>query len=176
MRYIAGCVAAGVLVVAAAGTSLYGQAQGAQRGSGQAATAAPGSDPFNGTWTISRERSKQFTGDVLEPPGFEVITIKVGSDNIQHYTVTIQNPGQQARTSLTYDAKYNDGQWHPMGDGQVTMVKVDDMTQYRITRDAKGQSTGVMMRRMADDRKSYASTHMDTQGRLTYVRVFERQK
>ena len=161
MKYLLGCVAVGLTVCA---TVAYSQ-------SGQGGA----TDPFNGTWKINPEKSKQFTGQVLQPPSYEIITIKIGSDNVQHYSVTIQMPGSSERTTTTYDAKYNDGQWHAFGKDQVMIVKTDARTQYRISRNAAGQSTGVMMRRMAEDGKSYFATHMDTEGRLSYLRWFDRQ-
>jgi hypothetical protein len=59
---------------------------------------------------------------------------------------------------------------------QVMMVRTDPRTEYRFMKNAQtGQSTGVLMRRMAEDGKSYTSTMMTLDGQISLVRVFERQ-
>jgi hypothetical protein len=134
-------------------------------------------DPFSGSWKINRAKSKQQVG---APPLSEDITIRV-EDGVEHYTVDVKNPdGTGSKNG--YDAKYNDGQWHPYVNrttgettSQVMMVKVDPRTEYRFMKNKDGKSTGVLMRKMADDERSYASIMMTTAGEISLVRVFERQ-
>ena len=42
-------------------------------------------------------------------------------------------------------------------------------------KNAAGESSGVLMRRMAEDGRSYTSTMMTLVGEISLVRVFERQ-
>jgi hypothetical protein len=79
------------------------------------------------------------------------------------------------------DAKFNDGKWYPytnvttgQSTTQVMMIRVDPRTEYRFMKNAAGQSTGVLMRRMAEDGKSYTSTMMTLDGEISLVRFFER--
>jgi hypothetical protein len=58
---------------------------------------------------------------------------------------------------------------------QVMMIRVDPRTEYRFMKNAAGESTGVLMRRMAEDGKSYTSTMMTVAGEISLVRYFERQ-
>jgi hypothetical protein len=135
-------------------------------------------DPFNGTWKMNRAKSRQSRG---EPPTFETVTIRV-EDGIQHTAVEFQNVGSSAPSKYRYDVKYNDGQWHAQDgpsvaqpNGVAMIVKVDDRTHYRITRDATGKATGVMMRRLAADGKTYVTTIMSPEGEVTLVKFFEKQ-
>lgn len=173
MKFALGCVAIGLVVVAAAGPSLSGQ----QGRTSHTTAAAGGNDPFNGTWKINRAKSKQLKG---EPPLQEDITLRI-ENGIQHSTTELRQVGGATRFKI--DAKYNDGQWYPrvdmetgkpLGD-EVLLIKVDDLTHYRVGRDKDGKATGVMMRRLAEDRKSYSSTILNINHEVTLVRVFERQ-
>jgi hypothetical protein len=135
-------------------------------------------DPFTGTWKMNRAKSTQKTG---EPPIFETVNIRV-ENGVHHAVVDYQFVGAPKPSRYSYDIKYNDGEWHtqvgPNTDrpnGTSMMVKVDDRTHYRFTRNAAGQSTGVMMRRLSADGKTYVSTIMSPDGEVTLSKMFEKQ-
>lgn len=140
-------------------------------GSGQTRTP----DLFEGTWVINRTLSKQFEPPG-EPPAHEVITIKVDLDGVQHYTVDMNG------TFSGYDVKYNDGQWHPymnrktkQQSNKVMLIKADERTHFRIFQGPDGTTGGVMMRRMDAGGTRYTATFLNTDGKLNYVRVFDKQ-
>ena len=154
------------------------QSQGSTCEKARAGATSAGTDPFNGSWKINRAKSRQLTG---EPPLVEDITIRV-ENGVQHYTVDVKNvDGTMNKNG--YEAKFNDGAWHPYKNrttgeatSQVMMVKVDPRTEYRFMKNREGRSTGVLMRKMADDEKSYTSYMMNTAGEISLARVFERVK
>jgi hypothetical protein len=167
-------MAAMVVSVLAAGQTSWQKGNG-----GRNSRVTSASDPFNGTWKINRAQSSQRTG---EPPDVEDVSIRV-ENSIQHYTNDTINAGGTTPVRTVYDIKYNDGEWHPQlnrATGQKTnvelmLVKVDERTQYRISRDKDGRPTGVMMRRMADGGRSFTSVLMNTNGEIALVRVFDKQ-
>lgn len=117
-----------------------------------------------------------------EPLVSEVITIKV-ENGIQHYDAAVQSKADSMVSMSKYAAQFNDGRWYPrmntetgqaLGD-EVLLVKVDELTHYRIGRDKNGKASSLMMRRMAEDRKSYTATILNTNSEVQLVRVFERQ-
>ena len=65
-------------------------------GSSQSGEQSP--DPFNGTWTLNIEKTKELGGS---SPVHEVISFKIGDDGVQHYQVEIQSnedaPARSAR-------------------------------------------------------------------------------
>jgi hypothetical protein len=136
------------------------------------------SDRFIGTWKLNTQKTQQFIGS---KPVEETLVIKP-VDAGQDYSMDIRNP-DGTWTKTRYKVKYNDGVWHESIDGNtgkpsgghVMIVKVDDRTQYRITRNARGEATGVMMRRMDATDNSYTAYNMNVEGKLVYARVFERQ-
>lgn len=155
------CIASAIALVLAIGPS----------GSAQTRSA----DLFEGTWAINRTLSKQFEPPG-EPPAHEVITIKVDADGTQHYTVDMNG------TFSGYDVKYNDGQWHPYVNrktkeqtNKVMLIKADERTHLRIFQGPDGKTGGVMMRRMDESGNRYTSTFLNIDGKLNYVRVFDRQ-
>jgi hypothetical protein len=134
-------------------------------------------DPFIGTWKINLDKTKQFTG---EKPSYEVITIDV-KDGVQDYKVEIAE-GSGPRRKMGYTSRYNEIKWVPYmnytastKNMDIMTIKVDDRTHYRVIRRNDGTAGGIMMRRMAEDGKSYSSTDLDVDGKTNYVRVFERQ-
>src|SRR5579862_329479 len=140
-------LAVGIVFGLAVVTTAY--SQGGSVDEKHRAGSSAGVDPFNGTWKMNRAKSRQTKG---EPPTYETVTIRV-EDGVQHTMVDFQNVGSSTPSKYRYDVKYNDGQWHgqdgPSVDrpnGVAMIVKVDDRTHYRITRDATGKATGVMMR------------------------------
>jgi hypothetical protein len=134
-------------------------------------------DPFHGTWKINLEKTQQFTG---EKPKYEVITLTI-KDGVQDYKVDYEI-GNNPRSKMGYTTRYNEIKWVPYMNyttGQKNMdvmtIKVDDRTHYRVIRRNDGTAGGIMMRRMAEDGKSYAAIDLDVNGKTNYVRVFERQ-
>ena len=128
----------------------------------------PARDPFNGTWSLNVEKTKQLSGG--PSPVYEVITFAIGDDNVQHYQVEIQTRADGPRTKGWYDSKYNDLTFVPYqgetGKGtELITVKVDERTHYRIARTVDGKARYVMMRRLSDDGKSYIVTGLDTDGK-----------
>jgi hypothetical protein len=151
------------LLVAAVATAVYTQTSPA--------------DPFNGTWKINLEKTQQFTG---EKPKYEVTTLTIKGD-VQDYKVDYEI-GNNPRSKMGYTSRYNEIKWVPYmnyttgtKNMDVMTIKVDDRTHYRVIRRNDGTSGGIMMRRMAEDGKSYASIDLDVNGKTNYIRVFERQ-
>ena len=164
-----------VMSLVTAGVSAQERRASAER---EGASLAAAADPFNGSWKINRAKSRQTTG---EPPLIENITIRI-ENGVEHYTVEVQNVGAAMPTRNRYEAKYNDGKWYPYvnqatgeASSDVMMIKPEPRTEYRFMKTKDGRTTGVLMRRMADDGKSYTSTMMNLEGEVTLVRVFERQ-
>lgn len=131
-------------------------------------------DPMTGTWKINPARS---SGSV---PQSETLWIEV-ADGVHNYKSDIVNADGSVRKSENH-VKYNDGTWHPFADqatgqarSEIMMIKVDDRTWLRVGRSLDGKAGGVMMRRIAEDGKSYAATMLSTDGKIVYVRVFEKQ-
>ena len=131
-------------------------------------------DPMTGTWKINPARS---SGSV---PTSETLWIDV-TDGMHNYKSDIVNANGSVRKSENH-VKYNDGKFHPFIDqttgkagSEIMMIKVDDRTWLRVGRSLDGKAGGVMMRRIADDGTSYAATMLNTDGKVVYVRVFEKQ-
>jgi hypothetical protein len=178
MKRLALVVAAGAMLSAAIYSRPMVQAQSAEAAKAPPAAAgqAAAEDLFNGSWKINRSKSRVARG---ESPLKEDITIKV-EDGIEHYKVDVTTADGVSNKNQV-DAKFNDGKWYPYTNvttgkstSQVMMIRVDPRTESRFMKNAAGQSTGVLMRRMAEDGKSYTSTMMTLDGEISLVRYFER--
>ena len=142
MRRTLGCLA---IALAAAATGASAQ-QGAQ-----------GADPFNGTWRLNIEKTKELSGGTS--PVHEIITFRIGDDGVQHYQVEIQGSEDEPLRRGWYDSKYNEAKFVPYNGTvypedagmEVMTVKVDERTHYRIARTRKGEARYVMMRRLAEE-------------------------
>ena len=59
--------------------------------------------------------------------------------------------------------------------GVVRLVWVDEMTHYRVSRSPQdGRAQSIMLRRMAEDGRSYLATVLDVQGIVYRIRKFVR--
>ncbi len=56
----------------------------------------------------------------------------------------------------------------------VMTIKVDDRTHFRMVGKLDGTSGGVMMRRMAEDGKSYVSAGVSEKGDVQYKRTYKK--
>jgi hypothetical protein len=138
-------------------------------------------DPFNGTWRLNVEKTKQLSGGAS--PVHEVIAFDIGDDGVQHYKVEIQSSKDSPMRHGRYASKYNDGKFVPYEGTvseppgtEVTTIKVDDRTHYRIARTRNGEARYVMMRRLAEDGQSYISVGLTTDGKPGLHRWMERVK
>ena len=145
-------------------------------GSSQSGAQSP--DPFNGTWTLNIEKTKELGGS---SPVHEVISFKIGDDGVQHYQVEIQSSEDAPMRKGWYDSKYNDDTFVPYNGTvygepgmEVMTVKVDDRTHYRIARTRDGEARYVMMRRLSDDGMSYISAGIMTDGKPGLYRWMDR--
>ena len=136
-------------------------------------------DPFEGTWVLNPALSWQFRG---EQNKYEVIRISV-EDGVQTYRVRSMGARSTVDSHSGYSVKYNGDTWvhyenyipGNVRDAELLTVKVDDHTHYRIARTrSTGKAAYVLMRRMAEDEQSYASTLLNVDGEITLIRVFER--
>jgi hypothetical protein len=136
-------------------------------------------DPFEGTWVLNPALSWQFRG---EQNKYEIISITV-EDGVQTYRVRSMGARSTVDSHSGYSVKYNDDTWvHYENfipgnhrDAELLTVKVDDRTHYRIARTrSTGEADYILMRRMAEDGQSYASTLLNVEGEITLIRVFER--
>lgn len=149
------------------------------------------SDPFDGRWRISAERSQHHG---VAAPTHEVITFAIEGD-LERYEVEYQVPGSP-RMRMGYTTTYNDGKWAPyvlldadgdvsnvpgigslkVGDplGEVMSLKVDERTRYRVARTLGGDAQYILQRRLAEDGRSYDSTMLSVDGTIPLVRVFEK--
>jgi hypothetical protein len=141
--------------------------------------AAASTDPFNGTWTLNIEKTKELSGG--SSPVHEVITFNIGEDGVQHYQVEIQTDADGPRLRGWYDSKYNEDRFVPYHGEiysdpgmEVMTVKVDDRTHYRIARTVDGEARYIMMRRLSDDGKSYISAGIMTDGQPGLYRWMDR--
>lgn len=140
--------------------------------------AATPRDPFNGTWRLNVEKTRQMSGG--DSPASEVTTFRIGPDDVQHCRVESQSQPNGTVTTSEYAMKYNDVTWVPYtnaGTGKPTFVmtiKVDERTHYRIARDVNGNALNVLMRRLSDDHKSYQAYGMTAEGKVTVWRYFDR--
>ncbi len=136
-------------------------------------------DPFEGTWALNPALSWQFRG---EQNKYEVIRISV-EDGVQTYRVRSMGARSTVDSHSGYSVKYNGDTWvhyqnyipGNVRDAELLTVKVDDHTHYRIARTrSTGKAAYILMRRMAEDEQSYASTLLNVDGEITLIRVFER--
>ena len=139
----------------------------------------PARDPFNGTWRLTVEKTKQMSGG--ESPRFEITTFTIGPDDVQHYQVQLQPDPTGPIVTSGYASKYNEMKWVPYtnpatgrGALQVMTIKVDERTHYRLAKDASGKAQYVLMRRMSEDLKSYQVFSLQTDGRVQSWRHFDR--
>ena len=137
-------------------------------------------DPFNGTWHLNIEKTKELSGG--ESPIHEIITFRIGADGVQHYEVEIQSEGGPLRKGW-YSSKYNDPTFVPYNGtvsenppgAEVMTIKVDERTHYRIARTREGgRARYVMMRRLAEDGQSYISAGLTIDGKPGLYRWMER--
>jgi len=129
-------------------------------------------DPFEGKWEIDKERSTTY-------PRIENIIIKVTGD-VQDYKNDIANEAGPTRHQ-GYENRFNEMLWVPyMRDNvgrpfqYLLTVKVDDRTHYRFVRNLDGSFGGIMQRTLAPDGKSYMSTGIDLEGKITFKRAFKK--
>tara|TARA_B100001123_G_scaffold401666_1_gene488598 strand:+ start:10029 stop:10532 length:504 start_codon:yes stop_codon:yes gene_type:complete len=138
-------------------------------------------DPFNGTWTLNVEKTKELSGGTS--PVHEIITFNIADDDIQHYRVEIQSSDDAPLRKGFYDSKYNEDKFVPYngtvypadGGMEVMTVKADDRTHYRIARTEEGEARYVMMRRLSEDGKSYISAGLTIDGQPGLYRWMERK-
>lgn len=143
-------------------------------------------DPFNGSWRLSPEKSAaawqsqpQPKRPVPEPQSVGVITMTVTSGTVDYRVEHGQGTAPPKRA--TYTAAYNAATWQPVQgapDGAyaaVTLVKINDRQHSWVTRTRDGQFAGVVLRKMAQDSRSFTSIGIGTDGYVRYVRVFEKQ-
>lgn len=144
------------------------------------------SDPFNGSWRLSPEKSAaawqsqpQPKRPAPEPQSVGVITMKVAGGTVEYRVEHGQGTAPSERA--TYAATYNDATWQPVQgapDGAyatVTLVRINDRQHYWVTRSQDGQFAGVVLRKMAADSRSFTSIGIGTDGYVHYVRVYEKQ-
>ena len=138
-------------------------------------------DPFNGTWHLNIEKTKELSGG--ESPVHEIITFRIGGDGVQHYEVEIQSSDDAPLRKGSYSSKYNDPTFVPYNGtvseyppgAEVMTIKVDERTHYRIARTrVGGNARYVMMRRLAEDGQSYISAGLTIDGRPGLYRWMER--
>lgn len=137
-------------------------------------------DPFNGTWELNIEKTKELSGGTS--PIHEIISFEIGDDGVQHYRVEIQSSEDEPLRKGWYDSKYNEAKFvpyngtvYPEGAGaEVMTVKVDERTHYRIARTREGEALYVMMRRLSEDGQSYISAGLRTDGSPGLYRWMER--
>ncbi len=137
-------------------------------------------DPFNGTWQINVEKSKELAAGRAPVPVYEVITFDI-TDNVQTYRVEVQSRDDTPRRNLGYESAWNDGKYVPYTNytsgeiiGYVTNVKVDDRTHYRIATGVNGEARYVMMRRLTEDGLAYIATGLSVDGELGQFRWMDR--
>lgn len=158
----------GVVVLAAAAAA------------GSAQQARPGADPFNGTWRLNVEKTKELSGGTS--PVHEIITFEIGDDGVQHYRVEIRSSEDAPLRRGWYDSKYDEARFAPYegtvyppdAGMEVMTVKVDDRTHYRIARTREGEARYVMMRRLSDDGRSYISAGLRIDGTPGLYRWMDR--
>ena len=139
-----------------------------------------GSDPFNGTWRLNIEKTKELSGGTS--PVHEIITFRIGDDGVQHYQVEIRSSADEPLRQGWYDSKYNEAKFVPYNGTiypedagmEVMTVKVDERTHYRIARTRTGEARYVMMRRLAEDGQSYISAGLRIDGSPGLYRWMER--
>ena len=157
MKRVLGCIAAGLLVVATGVSS-----QGTQP------------DPFNGTWKLSAQKSKAMTGAL---PSAEIITTKI-TNGVMDCTLE-STRGSEPPRKATYTARYNDPKWADArnfdGFSQLRLVKINDRLHYWLMRRSDGQAAGLVMRRMADDGKSFTTVSLGLDGNVQDTRVYEKK-
>ena len=146
-------------------------------GSSQSGKQSP--DPFNGTWTLNIEKTKELSGG--SSPVHKVISFKIDDDGVQHYQVEIQSSedapcGKGGTTRSTTEDTFVPYNGTVYGDPgmEVMTVKVDDRTHYRIARTREGEARYVMMRRLSDDGTSYISAGITTDGKPGLYRWMDR--
>ena len=138
-------------------------------------------DPFNGTWTLNVEKTKELSGGTS--PVHEIINFSISDDDVQHYRVEIQSTDDAPLRKGFYDSKYNEDKFVPYNGTvysadagmEVMTVKADERTHYRIARTQEGEARYVMMRRLSEDGKSYISAGLRTDGQPGLYRWMERQ-
>ena len=148
MRRMLGCL---VVLLAAAATVGSSQ-QGGQK-----------ADPFNGTWEVNIEKTKE-AGRAAPRP----FTRSSASKSATTGCSTTGWSSRAARTSRCargrYDSKYNGARFVPHNGTvfppdavgmEVMTVKVDERTHYRIARTRDGDAQYAMMRRLSKDGQSY---------------------
>ena len=138
-------------------------------------------DPFNGTWELNIEKTKELSGGTS--PVHEIISFEIGDDGVQHYQVEIQSSEDEPLRKGWYDSKYNEAKFVPYNGTvypadsvgmEVMTVKVDERTHYRIARTRDGEAQYVMMRRLSEDGQSYISAGLRTDGTPGLYRWMER--
>lgn len=153
MRLWLGCV---VVALMLAGTA-YGQG-----------------DVFNGSWSQSREKSKN-----AAPPQKDILTYE-NSGDMEHY-IGDEVTAKGVVSQTEYTAKYNDGKWYPVMDrlthkdtGSVMIFRVEPNIRIRVSKSKSG-TVSLLFREMEPDGKSYRSTTPSRDGSPTNVLVFDKQ-
>ena len=139
--------------------------------------AAQGTRPdlFSGVWKLNAQKSKAATGAL---PSTEVFTVRV-VNGVMTCTLESTTAGQPAR-SASYTARYNDSQWADArgfdGFSQLKLVTITDRLHYWVMRRSYGQAAGLVMRRMAEDGKSFTAVALGLDGNIQSTREYEKQE
>ena len=141
-----------------------------------------GVDPFNGTWRVNVEKTKELGRDLTGL--HEIMTFKTGDDGVQHYQVEWQDSADAPMRKGWDDSKYNEAKFVPYNSNvfaaeeadpfEVMTVKVDNRTHYRIARTREGEALYAMMRRLSDDGRFYMSAGLMVDGTLGLNKWMER--
>jgi hypothetical protein len=113
-------------------------------------------DPFHGTWRGIEEKSKRVTDN---PVTEELITLIVENNTEHNMSQMTRVSGPPTRGE--YKVTYNDGKWAPMINrdtgketGGTTMVlRLEPRRELRIIRNAKGETTAMVLRTVQPDGK-----------------------
>lgn len=169
MKHVISCIAA-VLI-------LFAPEASAQSGQG---------NPFSGTWRLNVEKSKEMWQAHPQPKAaspqqqsYELITMTIANDTME-YSVEYAR-GKERHKKASYTAKFNDARWQDINGAAdeafstATLVKTTDRIHSWVTRGKDGQFAGLILRRMAEDARSFTSVGLGGDGYVQYVRVFDKQ-
>lgn len=139
-----------------------------------AAIVAAQPNPFTGNWKMNLAKSTFHSGTI---PSSEDVTFRVTGDE-EYMRAEIVNP-DGSRSITEYTARF-DGKEYPVTNaagtqtGLAVLKRTDPWHEERYSiRDGKRVST--LRREVSKDGKTFTSTSMDAAGKVSSVRVFEKQ-
>jgi hypothetical protein len=134
-------------------------------------------DAFHGVWRSVESKSKRVIDDPVKE---ELITIEI-KDNV-HHNIN-QTTRERSKSHSEYTVPYTQATWAPsknlltgQSGGSTMMLRVEPTRELRISKNAEGKMTSMVLRTVLEDGKTMKIFTFQVDGRVTADLILEKVK